>query len=50
MSLRISISNIAQLYDVSFAPGETGEAFDTGALDTFTTTLPPVMLQFTRRQ
>ncbi|KAF2139216.1 uncharacterized protein K452DRAFT_275327 [Aplosporella prunicola CBS 121167] len=50
MSLRISISNIAQLYNVSFAPGETGEAFDTGALDTFTTTLPPVMLQFTRRQ
>ncbi|KAF2185244.1 cytochrome P450 [Zopfia rhizophila CBS 207.26] len=49
LSLRISISSIAQNFDVSFAPGETGENFDKEALDTFTTTLPPLQLQFTPR-
>ncbi|KAF5866933.1 hypothetical protein ETB97_008739 [Aspergillus alliaceus] len=38
MTLRIAISIIAQQYNISFAPGETGEAFEQGALDTFTTT------------
>ncbi|KAL4968677.1 cytochrome P450 [Aspergillus stella-maris] len=49
MSLRISISKLAQLYDISFAPGETGELFETKTLDTFTTTLPPLNIQFVRR-
>ena len=50
MTLRIALSNIAQQFDISFAPGETGEKFDKGAMDTFTTTLPPLFLQFTPRQ
>ncbi|KAF7596101.1 hypothetical protein BBP40_003363 [Aspergillus hancockii] len=49
LSLRIATSTIAQQYNISFAPGETGEAFEKGALDTFTTTLPPVQVQFQRR-
>lgn len=50
ISLRTSISTIAQQYNFSFAPGETGEAFETGALDTFTTSLPPLQLAFQRRE
>ncbi|GCB28196.1 tryprostatin B 6-hydroxylase [Aspergillus awamori] len=50
ISLRTSISTIAQQYNFSFAPGETGEAFETGAQDTFTTSLPPLQLAFQRRQ
>ncbi|KAE8385890.1 hypothetical protein BDV23DRAFT_164160 [Aspergillus alliaceus] len=38
MTLRIAISIIAEHYNISFAPGETGEAFEQGVLDTFTTT------------
>ncbi|KAJ5546438.1 hypothetical protein N7494_004023 [Penicillium frequentans] len=49
MSLRISVSRLVQLYDVKFAPGETGHAFETETLDTFTTTLPPLQIQFQRR-
>lgn len=49
ISLRTSISTIAQQYNFSFAPGETGEAFETGALDTFNTSLPPLQLAFQRR-
>ncbi|KAL1980003.1 hypothetical protein VTN96DRAFT_4825 [Rasamsonia emersonii] len=49
MSLRIAISCIAQQFDISFAPGESGEGFDKGALDAFTTTLPPLFVQFSRR-
>ncbi|KAL4791151.1 cytochrome P450 [Aspergillus venezuelensis] len=49
MSLRISISKLAQLYDISFAPGETGKLFETKTLDTFTTTLPPLNVQFVHR-
>ncbi|ORY64225.1 putative benzoate 4-monooxygenase cytochrome P450 [Pseudomassariella vexata] len=49
ISLRIAISRLAQQLDISFAPGETGETFDKEAKDTFTTTLPPVMLRFTQR-
>ncbi|KAI0835198.1 monooxygenase [Hypoxylon sp. FL0890] len=49
MSLRIAISRIAQHFNISFAPGETGEEFDKGAKDTFTTTLSPLMLQFSPR-
>lgn len=50
MSLRISLSMVAQNFDVSFAPGETGEAFENEILDTFTVTLPPLQLRFTPRK
>jgi hypothetical protein len=40
---------IAENFDVSFAPGENGEAFENESLDTFTVTLPPLQLQFTPR-
>ncbi|GME28827.1 putative benzoate 4-monooxygenase cytochrome P450 [Neofusicoccum parvum] len=50
LSLRLAVSRIAQQLNVSFAPGETGERFDKEALDTFTTTLPPVMIQFSERK
>ncbi|KAG9191253.1 hypothetical protein G6011_09341 [Alternaria panax] len=49
MSLRISLSMIAQNFDVSFAPGETGEAFEKEVLDTFTVTLPSLQLRFNPR-
>ncbi|KAJ5653878.1 hypothetical protein N7490_000881 [Penicillium lividum] len=49
MSLRISVSKLVQLYDITFAPGETGHTFETETLDTFTTTLPPLQIQFQRR-
>ncbi|KAF4302301.1 putative benzoate 4-monooxygenase cytochrome P450 [Botryosphaeria dothidea] len=50
ISMRIVLSRIAQQFDVSFAPGETGEVFDKEALDTFTTALPPVMMEFSERK
>jgi|SRR5690242_12988745 len=50
MSLRIALSVIAQSFDISFAPGETGEAFDKELLDTFTVTLPRLYLQFKPRE
>ncbi|EUC45093.1 hypothetical protein COCMIDRAFT_96502 [Bipolaris oryzae ATCC 44560] len=50
LSLRISLSMVAQNFDVSFAPGETGEAFENEILDTFTVTLPPLQLRFTPRK
>lgn len=50
MQLRIALSRIAQEFDISFAPGETGEKFDKEAEDVVTTNLPPLMLQFTPRK
>ncbi|KAK8025904.1 hypothetical protein PG990_003727 [Apiospora arundinis] len=50
MTLRIILSKIAQNFDLTFGPGENGEVFDTQALETFTTTLPPVMVQFNKRE
>ncbi|RAK81785.1 cytochrome P450 [Aspergillus fijiensis CBS 313.89] len=50
LSLRITVSVLALQYSISFAPGETGEDFEHNALDTFTTTLPPLRLQFFKRQ
>ncbi|XXH00900.1 short-chain alcohol dehydrogenase [Hypoxylon texense] len=50
MELRIALSRIAQEFDISFAPGETGEKFDKEAEDVVTTNLPPLMLQFTPRK
>ncbi|KAI2613387.1 putative benzoate 4-monooxygenase cytochrome P450 [Hypoxylon sp. NC1633] len=49
MSLRIALSRIVQHFDVALAPGETGEAFDKEAKDTFTIFLKPVMLEFSPR-
>lgn len=50
MSMRTAISCIAQTFDIGFAPGETGEAFDTDRKDVFTTVLRPLELVFTRRE
>ncbi|RMZ68015.1 cytochrome P450 [Pyrenophora seminiperda CCB06] len=49
MSLRISLSMIAQNFDVEFAPGQTEETLDEEKLDTLTVTLPPLYLKFTPR-
>mgnify|MGYP000887178216 FL=1 len=46
LSLRIAVSSITQQFNITFAPGETGEKFDKKVLDTFTTTLPPLLIQF----
>ncbi|KAI0135899.1 cytochrome P450 [Daldinia grandis] len=50
MTLRIAISSLAQHFDITFAPGETGEVFDKDAKDTFTTYLKPLSLQFSPRK
>lgn len=47
MSLRIALSTLVQKFDVSFAPGETGTAFENDDLDTFVVTLPPLHITFT---
>lgn len=44
MSLRIALSTLVQKFDISFAAGETGTAFD---MDTFVITLPPLHITFT---
>jgi hypothetical protein len=49
LSLRIALSTLVQNFDISFAPGETGEAFEKEILDTFTVTLPPLQLEFKAR-
>jgi cytochrome P450 len=50
LTLRTSISRLVQRFDIAFGPGETGDEFDSGTLETLTTTLPPVMVQFTPRE
>ncbi|CAI6342209.1 unnamed protein product [Periconia digitata] len=50
MSMRTTISCIAQTFDISFASGETGDAFDTDRKDAFTTVLKPLNLVFTKRE
>ena len=49
MSLRISLSTLAQSFNIQFASGENGKAFEKETLDTFTTTLPSLRVQFRRR-
>jgi len=49
LSLRIALSVILRCFDVGFAPGETGKAFEHDALDTLTVVLPPLLLRFTAR-
>ncbi|PVH98329.1 putative cytochrome P450 [Periconia macrospinosa] len=50
MSMRIAISCIVQMFDIDFAPGETGEAFATDRKDAFTSVLRPLKLVFTKRE
>ncbi|KAI1391672.1 putative benzoate 4-monooxygenase cytochrome P450 [Hypoxylon trugodes] len=50
LSLRIIISKLVQQFDISLAPGETGEKFKNETLDTFTSTCTPLMLQFSPRK
>lgn len=50
ISMRTALSKLLLEYEVSFAPGEDGVAFDTQELETFSTVLPPLQLQFTPRQ
>ncbi|OJD30040.1 cytochrome p450 [Diplodia corticola] len=49
MELRMFLARVALNFDVGYAEGETGEVFERGQLDTFTLTLPPLMLSFTPR-
>ncbi|KAL4985338.1 cytochrome P450 [Aspergillus falconensis] len=46
---RVVIAHIALEFNLTFAPGETGEAFDRDAKDTFTFTVGPLMLDFRPR-
>lgn len=47
MSLRIALSTLVQNFDISFATGENGAAFENDDLDTFVVTLPPLHITFT---
>ncbi|KAG6366127.1 hypothetical protein INS49_000303 [Diaporthe citri] len=47
MSLRIALSTLVQKFDISFAAGESGTAFENDDLDTFVVTLPPLHITFT---
>ncbi|CBF80338.1 protein CYP671A1 [Aspergillus nidulans FGSC A4] len=49
MEMRLVIARIAMEFDLAFAPGETGEAFDRDAKDTFTFNIGPLMLDFKPR-
>ncbi|KAL4922111.1 cytochrome P450 [Aspergillus aurantiobrunneus] len=49
MEMRLVIARIASEFDISFAPGETGEAFDRDAKDTFTFTVGSLLLSFQPR-
>jgi cytochrome P450 len=49
MEMRLVIAHIALEFDLAFAPGETGEAFDRDAKDTFTFNVGPLMLDFKPR-
>ncbi|KIY02691.1 uncharacterized protein Z520_01156 [Fonsecaea multimorphosa CBS 102226] len=50
MELRMVLSRVALGFDISFADGEDGVKFDAEVMDTFTLTLPPLKMKFTRRQ
>jgi hypothetical protein len=49
IELRSVLSRIALNFDLAFAPGETGEAFDKGAQDTFTLSVQGLQVVFTKR-
>lgn len=50
MTMRIVLSRFAQECTVNFAAGEDGVEFEAGAMDTFTTTLLPLQLEFHKRE
>ncbi|KAK7513236.1 cytochrome P450 [Phyllosticta citriasiana] len=50
MEMRSVLSRLALRFDLAFAPGETGVAFDEGPMDTFTLMLPPLHLVLTERK
>ncbi|KAK7537322.1 cytochrome P450 [Phyllosticta citribraziliensis] len=50
MEMRSVLSRLALRFDLAFAPGETGVAFDEGPMDTFTMLLPPLHLVLTERK
>ncbi|KAH0524178.1 hypothetical protein TsFJ059_009080 [Trichoderma semiorbis] len=47
MELRMALSHIALRYSISFAHADASKSFDSGVMDTFTLTLPPLHLIFT---
>lgn len=47
LSLRIALSTLVQNFEISFAEGEDGTAFEKEALDTFVVTLTPLHIVFT---
>ncbi|KAL1626711.1 hypothetical protein SLS54_002874 [Diplodia seriata] len=49
MEMRLFLARVAMEFNVVYAEGETGEGFEKGQLDTFTLTLPPLMLRFVPR-
>ncbi|KAF9639897.1 hypothetical protein BFW01_g11703 [Lasiodiplodia theobromae] len=49
LELRMFLSRVALNFDISYAPGETGEYFEKNQQDTFTLTLPPLPLMFKSR-
>ncbi|KAJ5939681.1 hypothetical protein N7466_002815 [Penicillium verhagenii] len=50
MELRAVIARLVYDFDLSFAPGEDGVAFDGESKDTFTFTIGPLYLVFTERR
>ncbi|RDW95068.1 hypothetical protein BP5796_00831 [Coleophoma crateriformis] len=50
MQLRSIVSQVVMNFNLKFAPGEDGAAFDTEALDTFTTTLKSLDIVFSERE
>lgn len=50
MELRIVLSRIALMFDITFAPGVEVDRFDKEAKDTFTLTVPTLYLVFTLRK
>lgn len=47
MELRTLLGRIALRFNLAFAEGEDGTAYERGMMDTFTMTLPPLPLVFT---
>ncbi|KAL4952094.1 cytochrome P450 [Aspergillus filifer] len=50
MEMRLVLARMVWEFDITFAPCETGEAFDRDVQDTFTFTVGPLMLQFQVRE
>jgi cytochrome P450 len=50
MELRYVVAQIVHRFDVSLAPGQSAEAFLEGTKDTFTLTLAPLNVIFTKRK